>query len=124
MSSAVEDDIVRRELLMSVVFVGVGWSVSTVGWHPDWPVVAAAVTAVTFLLGVASDRSDLGMWALVGTGSVAVVALAVSTVTNSVPVGLIGPAMFGMAVGFGLNRLLFGVVNPVPEVRCRRESAD
>ncbi|WP_257300045.1 hypothetical protein [Haloarchaeobius sp. FL176] len=124
MSGAVEEAIVRRELLMSLVFVGVGWSVSTVAWTPDWLVVGATVTAVAFLLGAAADRSEAGLWALIGTGVTAMVALVVSMVTNSVPADLLGPSILGMAVGFGLNRFLFGVVNPVPEVRCRRESAD
>ncbi len=120
----VEDTIVRRDLLMSLVFVGVAWSLSTVAWSHDWLRVGMGVTAASFLLGAAADRSEAGKWTLIGAGTLAIVALVVSAVTSSVPVGIIAPSILGMAVGFGLNRLLFGVVNPVPEPRKQRETVD
>ncbi|MFC4405750.1 hypothetical protein [Haloarchaeobius iranensis] len=124
MSERVADAIVRRELLLSLVYVAVAGSVSTIGWSPRGLAIGTVVAAVSFLLVAASDRSEAGKWALVGIGTLAIVALAVSTVTNSVPVGAIAPSMLGMAVGFGLNRVLFGVLSPVPEPRRRREAAD
>jgi hypothetical protein len=124
MSEGVADAIVRRELVLSLVYVGVAGSVSTIAWSPDGLAIGTVVTAVSFLLVAASDRSEAGKWALVGIGTLAVVALAVSAVTDSVPVAAIGPAMLGLAVGFGLNRVLFGVVTPVPERRREREATD
>ncbi|WP_256300236.1 hypothetical protein [Haloarchaeobius salinus] len=124
MSNAVDDAIVRRDLLTSLVFVGVGWSVSTIAWSPDWVAIAAVVAAVSFLLGAAADRSDAGLWVLLGTGTVVAIALVLSTLTNSLPVATIGPSILGIAVGTGVNRLLFGVMNPVPGLRRRREATD
>jgi hypothetical protein len=124
MSVEVAGAIVRRELVLSPVYVGVAGSVSTIAWSPHGLAIGTVVTVVSFLLVAASDRSEAGKWALVGIGTLAVGALAVSAVTDSVPLPAIGPAMLGMAVGLGLNRVLFGVVNPVPEPRRQREATD
>lgn len=124
MSNTVADAIVRRDLLLALANVGVVVPLSMLRWSPGWPLVGAGVAVGTFLLGAASDRSRAGTWVLVGVGSLAIVALVAAAVNGSVPVGVIPPAILGMAVGVATNRILFGVLNPVPEARLRREADD
>ena len=80
----------------------------------------ALAALVTGVLVAASDRGRAGLWGLYGAGVFAAVALVWGVTTDAITIGVIAAAMLGMGVGFGLNRLLFGVVRPLPAARKRR----
>lgn len=95
------------------------------------------------ILGIAPNLWWVGLLAAVGTGVAAAISdrhPAGGAATGAVLVGLVivlvglwlagRPALgalplvlVGTGLGFGVNRLVFGVVRPVPELRREREQA-
>jgi hypothetical protein len=86
------------------------------GWWP-LPVVAIAWA----LLTAASDRSRLGLSLLYGAGGLAMVGVVWAVAAADAFVGVIPLVLYGLGIGFAVNRLLFGVVRPVPALRRERE---
>lgn len=121
--SQTEREILQQELIVAASNVGVGLMLlaATDGFTGDLWWVGALAAAVTAVLFAAADRSRAGLWGLYAAGVLAVVALVWGVTTEAVAVGVVAPAMLGMGVGFALNRVVFGVVRPIPAARKRRE---
>jgi len=115
--------VVRRDLTIVLSNATVAALMGPIGVTPDWPVIAGMATGLTFLLAAASDRNKVGLWALLTVGSFAMLALGIAAIIGSVPAGKLPPAVGGIALGSGLNRVMFGVVTPLPEYRLQREQA-
>ncbi len=88
------------------------------GW---W--LAVAVALVSGGLIAAADRSQTGLWALVVAGILAMVAIVWIGFTASDLLFYMPRALLGLGVGMGLNRLVFGVIRPLPDLRRRRVSS-
>jgi hypothetical protein len=104
---------------------------------------AAVGLVLAAILGIASSLWWVGLLAAVGTGVAAAISdrhPAGGAATGAVLVGLVvglvwlwvagQPALaalplvlMGTGLGFGVNRLVFGVVRPVPELRRERQRA-
>lgn len=116
--------IVRVELAIALTGAGVGavLTASTAGAAELWW-VALPVAAVTAVLGAAADRSQAGMWLLLGAGVLAILGIVWALATDAALVEAMPALILGLGLGSGLNRLLFGVLRPLPETRRRRESS-
>ncbi|MFB6255791.1 MAG: hypothetical protein ABEH58_03530 [Haloplanus sp.] len=93
---------------------------TTVDWWlvPPTALVTAALTA-------AADRRRLGLYLLYLAAIPLVLGVAWVAVTDGAPLGAFGafpPMILGLGLGTAANRLLFGVIRPVPALR--RERAD
>lgn len=76
------------------------------------------------LLTAASDRSHAGLYALFGAGAGAMLGVVWWVVGGSDALPVLPLVLYGLAIGSATNRLLFGVVRPVPEFRRRRQRPD
>ncbi|WP_251341989.1 hypothetical protein [Haloplanus halophilus] len=87
------------------------------GW---WPVPLVALGWA--LLTAASDRSRLGLYLLYAAAALLMLGVVrAATAAGEGPMGLVPLVLYGLGIGFAANRLLFGVVRPVPATRRRRE---
>ena len=120
MSNGVGRKIVRSELRMGFVAVSF-WAMITLsmGIPIDGIVIGVGVALLTAALLAGADRSRLGLWIFGASGVLAIVGV-VLVGTEPWVVFLIPVSMLGMVVGWLLNRVLFGVVGPVPETRIER----
>lgn len=72
----------------------------------------------------AADRSRVAR-RLVGVAGVAAIGLlAAAMAVGGVPTTLLPWLVFGLGVASGLDRLVFDVVRPLPDLRRRRTEAD
>jgi apolipoprotein N-acyltransferase len=87
----------------------------------------AGTVAVVGSLGLfaAVDRSTVGTWILAGALTVAILAYVAVLwwLVGGSLLALVPLVLFGLGVGSGVNRLLFGVVYSLPEQRRAREKA-
>jgi CHASE2 domain-containing sensor protein len=95
----------------TVVFAGGLW----------W--VAPVAAAIAGGLAAWSDRSRVGLWALLLAGGFAMVGVVWAWATDAVPIGVVPVVLVGMGVGTALNRVVFGLVWAVPDLRQRREQS-
>jgi len=88
-----------------------------------WSLGAIAV-AFGFVLFAAVDRSTAGAYGLTAglVGSVLALAAVLWWLVPGTPLAVLSPLLFGLGVGTVVNRLLFGIVYPLPEQRRRREN--
>ena len=88
------------------------------GW---WfvPLVALGWALLTAL----SDRSRAGFYALFGAGALATLGIVWWVANGSDPRPMLPLVLYGLGVGAAANRLLFGVVRPVPALRREREKS-
>lgn len=103
-------------------FVAVSfWAMITLsmGIPTDGIVIGVGVALLTAALLAGADRSRLGLWIFGASGVLAIVGV-VLVGTEPWVVSLLPVSMLGMVVGWLLNRVLFGVVGPVPETRIER----
>ena len=115
--------IVRTELGVACATVVTATLLSTTtsallpsGW---WfvPLVALGWALLTAL----SDRYRAGLYALFGAGALAILGVVWLVASGSDPLPTIPLVLYGLGLGSAANRLLFGVVRPVPEVRRERQ---
>lgn len=113
--------LVARELVVALANVGL-WTmfIGSLDAVPDWAVVALSAL-VTGTLFAVSDRSRRGLWLLVAAGALAIGGVLLIAIVDFGGMAPFAASMLGMSLGVGLNRVLFGLVRPVPEVRRRRE---
>lgn len=119
-----ERTVVVRDLVIAASNVTVAiTTASAVGGGQVWP-LGAVMFGFSSLLFAAADRSDVGDWTLGAALSAAVVgaALALSWAVPGPALRIIPPLLLGLGVGTAANRLLYGVVYPLPEPRLRREN--
>ena len=118
--------IVRTELGVACATVVTATLLSTTtsallpsGW---WfvPLVALGWGLLTAL----SDRYRAGFYALFGAGALAILGIVWWVAAGADPLPTLPLVLYGLGLGSAANRLLFGVVRPVPEVRRRRQRAD
>jgi len=120
MSNGVGRKIVRSELRMGFVAVSFGAMITlSMGIPTDGIVIGVGVALLTAALLAGADRSRLGLWIFGASGVLAIVGV-VLVGTEPWVVSLLPVSMLGMVVGWLLNRVLFGVVGPVPETRIER----
>ena len=116
-------DFVTRELLFALAGSVTAALLLRTAADPaaGWPVgLGAAIVAAT-TLGVADNlgrRPAFGLVGLVGATAVGLVLFTYPPEVASVAAGMIG-----MNVGWALERVVFGLVRPVPEPRLARERA-
>lgn len=85
-------------------------------------------TRITWWVSVAlfafADRSALENWSLGAALASGVVLFtgAVWWFSSESLVAVIPPIVLGLGVGTATNRVLFGIINPLPELRRRREN--
>ena len=75
------------------------------------------------LLTAASDRYRAGFYALFGAGCLAALGIVWLVASGSYPLPTIPLVLYGLGLGAAANRLLFGVVRPVPALRRERETS-
>jgi hypothetical protein len=75
------------------------------------------------LLTAASDRYRAGFYALFGAGFLALLGIVRWVVNGSDPLPILPLLLYGLGLGSAANRLLFGVVRPVPALRRERETS-
>ena len=88
-----------------------------------WSLGAVAVAFSVGLFAV-TDRSTAGAYGLTAglSGGILVLAAVLWWLVPGPPTAVFPPLLFGLGVGTAVNRLLFGVVYPLPEQRRRREN--
>jgi hypothetical protein len=108
---------VALELLLALNGVAVGaLAAAAVGPGPPWAFGGGA--AAGFAAAAVSDRHPLGYLALASLGVVLGALVVWATVGG--PRWVVSVAVAGLGAGVGANRLLFGVVRPLPPIRRRR----
>ena len=73
------------------------------------------------LLTAASDRYRAGIYALFGVGALAMLGIVWWVANGSDPLPMVPLLLYGLGLGSAANRLLFGVIRPVPAFRRERE---
>ncbi|WP_049937839.1 hypothetical protein [Haloplanus natans] len=117
----IDGRIVRTELGIACATFVTASMLTTVALPPTgwWPVPPVALG--WGLLTAASDRSRAGLYLLYGAGVLAMAGVVWAVVTTESFVGAVPLVLYGLGVGSAANRLLFGVVRPVPTARRKRE---
>jgi hypothetical protein len=75
------------------------------------------------LLTACSDRYRAGLYALFGAGALAILGIVWWVASGADALPMMPLVLYGLGLGSAANRLLFGVVRPVPEMRRRRQRA-
>ncbi|MCT9094844.1 hypothetical protein [Haloarchaeobius sp. HME9146] len=119
------DEIAKRivavDLFVALTNVGTGLVVAgSVADPAAYAWVGVAVVAMALPLAVASDRSEAGMWVLIGVGSLGILGLLVGWATDTVPISVVPALLVGLGIALGMHRLVFGVLRPVPDARRAR----
>jgi hypothetical protein len=118
------EDIIRQDVAVALANVTVGLmlagavGVDTGRW---WIGVLIAVLTVGFV--AAADRSRLGLRVLLSAAGLALFLFVWGWSTGMVDSAVLPIALIGVGLGACLNRILFGLVRPVPAVRKRREQS-
>ena len=73
------------------------------------------------LLTALSDRSHVGLYVLSGAAVLVTLGIVWWVANASDPLRIVPPVIYGLGLGSAANRLLFGVVRPVPPLRRERE---
>jgi hypothetical protein len=95
------------------------WSQQPEGW-----MIAAGVAVASSAVFVVADRTRRGMVLLLVSGVVLVAGIVVNLVVEAVPIGVLPWVVLGFGGAMGLNRLVFGVVRPIPSYRLSRQDAN
>jgi hypothetical protein len=121
MAGTSERTLVLIEVGFSIVFAVVGGLTAWMVGVPAEGWLVGAATAVVFAVTDGLyDRGRVGRRASYAAGtSVMLVALA-GLYTDWIPIDVVPPMTIGLATGVGLNRLVFGVLRPLPSERRRR----
>ena len=106
-----------RDAVIGATSVGLGATMAEAFAADRW-LVAVAVAAVTAGAAAAADRSWAGLWAMFAVGVLGIGGVVWAVTADAV--GVIPMALLGMGAGVLLNRVAFGVVRPVPDVRRQR----
>jgi hypothetical protein len=118
------EDIIRQDVAVALANVTVGLmltgavGVDTGRW---WIGVLVAVLTIGFV--AAADRSRLGLWVLLSTAGLVLLLFVWGWSTGMVDSAVLPVVLIGIGSGACLNRILFGLVRPVPAVRKRREQS-
>lgn len=121
MKKILRDPILRRDFGMGTSNAAIGLVVALVGGIAAglWWIGVLAATG-TFLVAAADDRGQVGSVLPAAVGGLFLVVLVGLWVAGGPVLGAVPLVLIGTGVGFGANRLLFGVVFPVPESRRER----
>jgi apolipoprotein N-acyltransferase len=121
MASSVRRKIVGVDMFIAALNIAIGIMMGTAAFAAELWWVGLVVAVVTVVLLAAADRSRAGIWAMVAVFAVGMVAL---IWTDTFSISIMSLVILGLAAGMAVNRLLFGVVGPIPEARRRREQMD
>lgn len=113
--------IVRMELFVAGSNCFVAAMLSTVATPTTRWWLALPVALGIALLTAASDRYRAGRYLLYATAGLGMVGVVWAVAAADAVRGVIPVALLGLGVGFAANRLLFGVIRPVPAARRARE---
>jgi hypothetical protein len=121
-NDALDRRIVRSELgIACATFVTATLLSTTASTPPSTWWLVPPVALGWALLTALSDRYRAGLYALLGGAVLAMLGVVWWVANASAPLRVVPPVMYGLGVGSAANRLLFGVVRPVPEMRRRRQ---
>ena len=120
----IAQSIVTRDLVIAASNVTVAVTAASVVDTPIVWWVSVAAVGVSAALFAFADRSTLGNWSLGAALSSGVILFAgvMWWLTAGPLVAVILPIVLGLGVGTAANRLLFGILNPLPEGRRLREN--
>lgn len=112
---------VVRELLLALAGIGVGVLLLSSSTDPltAWRVGVGAAAVAAGVLAVADRLRRRRALALLGV--VGAAASGLLAITYPPDIAAVGAGIVGMNVGWALERLVFGVVRPVPAPRLARE---
>jgi len=116
--------VVARDLFVGTASVVTGVLIAySLDGPTAWPLGVVAV-AFGVALFAAVDRSTVGPYGLTAglVGSILAFAALLWWLVPGPLVAVFPPLLVGLGVGTAANRLLFGVVYPLPEARLRREN--
>ncbi|SIR89406.1 hypothetical protein SAMN05421858_4415 [Haladaptatus litoreus] len=82
--------------------------------------IAVSVATVTGMLSAAADRSPAGLWAMIAVGAIGMIGILYAGATSTLPIEIFPWFFLGLAIGVSFNRVLFGIVWPIPDLRRRR----
>jgi hypothetical protein len=119
-----ERAVIARDLFVGASTVVTGTLISySLDGPTAWSLGAVAVVFGSALFA-AADRSTAEDWGLTAglLGSIVALWAVLWWLSPTGPVGVFPPLLLGLGVGTAANRLLFGVVYPLPDARRRRES--
>jgi hypothetical protein len=114
--------IVRTELGIACATVVTATLLSTAASAPAstwWWSVPPVALGWAFLTAL-SDRYRAGLYALSGTAVLVMLGVVWWVANASDPLLIVPPVVYGLGLGSAANRLLFGVVRPVPPLRRAR----
>jgi hypothetical protein len=115
--------IVRTELGIACATFVTATLLSTAASAPasTWWWYIPPVTLGWALLTALSDRYRAGRYALSGAAVLVTLGIVWWVANASDPLRIVPPVIYGLGLGSAANRLLFGVVRPVPPLRRERE---
>ena len=115
--------IVRTELGIACATVVTATLLSTAASAPAsprwWSIPPLALGWA--LLTALSDRYRVGFYALFGAGALAILGVVRWVAGGADPLPTMPLVLYGLGLGSAANRLLFGVIRPVPPLRRERE---
>lgn len=121
MKKILSDPILRRDLGMGISNAAIGLVVAIVtGIAARLWWIGVLVATGTFLVAAADDRGQTGSDLPAAVGGLFLVVLVCLWVAGGPVLSAVPVVLIGTGVGFGANRLLFGVAFPVPESRRER----
>lgn len=115
------DPIIRQELGIALSNAVVGLVLAVVvGIAPSLLWLGAFAAVATFTLAALSDRRDVELWLSLGVAGLFALAFVTLWLTGQPVLGAVPLVVLGTSLGFGANRIVFGIVRPVPEPRRQR----
>jgi|AntRauTorcE11898_2_1112593.scaffolds.fasta_scaffold62250_2 4-hydroxybenzoate polyprenyltransferase len=124
MKRLLADPILRQEFGIALSNAAIGSMLAVVVGIAEalwWLGVLAAAT--TFAFAAVSDRRDVGLVPSIVLAGLFVLAFVGLWMAGQSVMDTVSLVILGTSVGFGGNRLVFGVIRPVPELRRERERA-
>lgn len=111
--------VIRTELFIALCNLVTAFLIFPTRRPGGWPIaVVVGVTSGTIFL--VADRTRHGLWLLIGSGLLFLWAFPVAIATDVLRGGVTPWIVLGIGSAFALNRVVFGLVRPVPVFRRER----
>lgn len=117
--------VLARDIGFSLVFTAVGLvlALDLKTGSSLWA-AAVATAAIFMVVNFLSDREEVSWKVSYAAGIVFVFVSTSAYFLDSIPLGLLPAMIIGLAAGVGLNRVVFGVIRPMPQAYRRRMGLD
>jgi hypothetical protein len=111
--------VIRAELFVALCSLFTTFLLLPTRRPGGWPiaVLVAVTSGAIFLL---ADRDRRGLWLLIGCGLFFLWAFPIAVATDVLSGGTVPWIVLGIVSAFTLNRVVFGLVRPVPSFRRQR----